>query len=138
MRWRKVSLIDKVYYEPVYIINEDDTNIVIIRTVDGDYYASDKNALLPAPKKENILDSLQSLIHGFINRSNESSLSFKKPLYSLMDNDGPSLSNDNKILKRCQIFSFFPMLQEESYKLEGFIFKSNWTKMNIHNVQLFH
>ena len=174
IRWRKIQMIDKTYFEPVYIIHEDTTNIAIIRTVDGDYYASDKNILYPAPEKENILDSLQCLLHGFMNRSQESSISLKRPLYALqnknensmmalnesmskpssrkfsskksksmkksstfsMDYDGNG--QNGKILKRCNIFSFFPMLQEESYKLEGFIFKSNLTKMNINNVQLFH
>merc|ERR1712228_1104099 len=134
-------MIDKIYYEPVYIVNEDQTNICIIRTVDGDYYASDKNALYAVPQRENILDSLQSLIHGFINRSFESSISLKKPIYALEAN--PNIAamhggDHDKILKRCNIFSFFPMLQSQSYKLEGFIFNNSLTKMHLNNVQFFH
>ena len=143
VRWKKVTMIDKIYYEPVYIVNEDQTNICIVRTVDGDYYAIDQNALYPAPQKENILDSLQSLIHGFINRSFESSISLKKPIYALEANENYRAvlsggGENDKILKRCDIFSFFPMLRTESYKLDGFIFNNSLTKYSLKNVQFFH
>eukprot|EP01084_Bolivina_argentea_P108086 193172_1 len=149
IKWKRVEMIDKIYYEPVYIISEDSTNICIVRNVDGDYFAIDKNTLFLAPEKENMLDSIQCLLHGFINRSSESSISLRKPLYALgednsilnesMINKRKSFSsNNNKILKRSNIFSFYPMLQKESYKLEGFLLKSSLHKMNINNVQLFH
>eukprot|EP01083_Nonionella_stella_P006933 20063_1 len=154
--WKKVELIDKTYFEPVFIISEVSSDVCIIRTVDGDYYAFNKDKLHVAPGKDNIFDSLQCLIHGYINRSSESSISLKKPLYALQESDtlfesnevnangnlfmSSSLSSakDNKTLKQCNILSFFPMLQKDSYKLNGFIFQSSLTKMNIENVQLFH
>ena len=85
-------MIDRTLYEPVFIISQDSTDTCIIRNVDDDYYARNKDILCATPKKENMLDSLQSLLHGFINRSNEGSLSLQKPLYALTEERNTELN----------------------------------------------
>lgn len=162
-----MEMADKVYFEPLYVVSEDISNC-IVRSVDGEYYHSDSNALFAAPQKENMLDSLQSLVHGFINRSAESSLSLKKPLYALQQEEEEERHRGHRlplslpkrmrkqsgkgikgtasdlqtesVLKRCHIFSFYPMLQREWYKLEGFMFKEqmSFNKTKLNNVQFFH
>ncbi len=99
-------------------------DVIVKKRLDGNYFAIDKNSstLRVAPEAENIL-------HGFINRWNEYSISSKKPLYSLQEDtnnsnlnktialsnkrksssqSGSSNVNNNKTLKRSNIFSFHP------------------------------
>ena len=61
-----------------------------------------------------------------------------KKMSFVFGDDLSHLHPNEKILQRCNIFSFFPMLQKEEYKLDGFIFKSSLHKMYLNNVQLFH
>ena len=163
VRWKKVEMVDSVHFEPVYVISENDSDC-IIRTVDGHYFRADSSVLFAAPHRENMLDSLQCLLHGFMNRSAESSLSLKKPLYALQpdrgrgghsaalslpkrlkkrDHGAPRSIEDERsgnVLRRCQIDSFYPMLQREGYKLEGFVLResSSFNLMKLDNVQFFH